>query len=361
MITASYDLEFSDLHAFVVLAGELHFRKASERLFLSQPALSKKIQRLEEKLKGALFVRSRRRVALTDAGKSFLPKATKLLQDAEDALRETEAVVAGRTGTLRIGFGIASLPEILPRTILRFRKLYPDVELQMREMPSPAQVSSLIEGGLDAGILRMPLTDRKLQCVPLFSEHLVLATPSDLPFRRKSAMKDLRDSGFIFVSREVLQDFSRSRAQPLSSHTVHSTSGSGSERNLDHSPLGTRWPGSLFGPEVSPATQSAGSAVSRIGLERAIVAHRDRVESELGETRVDLACSQSCTGRCRRAGGVTRSTLMYLGCFWLLFVQVFLRNIILGHFVGVHFPLLFVIAFFNSCHGTSLSDVPFFN
>jgi DNA-binding transcriptional LysR family regulator len=71
------NLEFSELQAFVVLAGELHFRKASERLFLSQPALSKKIQRLEEKLKGALFVRSRRRVALTDAGKSFLPKAAK--------------------------------------------------------------------------------------------------------------------------------------------------------------------------------------------------------------------------------------------------------------------------------------------
>src|SRR5580704_4975774 len=124
------NLEFSELAAFVVLAGELHFRKASERLFLSQPALSKKIQRLEEKLKGALFVRSRRKVALTDAGKRFLPKAAKLLQDAEDALRETQAAFEGRAGTLRIGFGIASVSEILPRTILRFRKLYPDVELQ---------------------------------------------------------------------------------------------------------------------------------------------------------------------------------------------------------------------------------------
>ena len=80
------NLEFSELHAFAVLARELHFRKASERLFLSQPALSKKIQRLEEKLKGALFLRSRRKVALTDAGKRFLPPATKLLQDAEDEL-----------------------------------------------------------------------------------------------------------------------------------------------------------------------------------------------------------------------------------------------------------------------------------
>lgn len=201
------NLEFSELHAFVVLAGELHFRKASERLFLSQPALSKKIQRLEEKVKGALFVRSRRRVALTDAGKSFLPKAAKLLQDAEDALRETQAAVEGRAGTLRIGFVIAAVSEILPRTILRFRKLYPEVDLQMRETPSPSQVSSLIEGRLDAGILRMPVANRKLISVPLFSEHLVLATPADVPYRPKEGINGLRNSGFIFVSPLVSETF----------------------------------------------------------------------------------------------------------------------------------------------------------
>jgi len=201
------NLEFSELAAFVVLAGELHFRKASERLFLSQPALSKKIQRLEEKLKGALFVRSRRKVALTDAGKRFLPKAAKLLQDAEDALRETQAAFEGRAGTLRIGFGIASVSEILPRTILRFRKLYPEVELQMREMPSPSQVSSLIESRLDAGILRMPVTNSKLVSVPLFSEHLVLATPAHAPYRPTKGIDGLRNSGFIFVSPLVSETF----------------------------------------------------------------------------------------------------------------------------------------------------------
>lgn len=201
------NLEFSEIHAFVVLAGELHFRKASERLFLSQPAISKKIQRLEEKLKGRLFVRSRRRVALTDAGKSFLPKATKLLQDAEDAVRETEAAMTGRAGTLRIGFGIASVPELLPRTILRFRRLYPDVELQMREMPSGVQMASLIESRLDAGILRMPVANRKLMSVPLFSEHLFLATPADAPFRRKEGINGLRKRGFIFVAPSVSKTF----------------------------------------------------------------------------------------------------------------------------------------------------------
>lgn len=201
------NLEFSELHAFVVLSGELHFRKASERLFLSQPALSKKIQRLEEKLKGALFVRSRRKVALTDAGKRFLPKAIKLLQDIEDVLHETQTVMEGRAGTLRIGFGIASLPEILPRTILRFRKLYPEVELEMREMPSAVQVASLIEGRLDAGILRMPVTSRKLLSVPLFSEHLVLVAPAAVPVRRKEDINAFHNRGFVFTSPGVSKVF----------------------------------------------------------------------------------------------------------------------------------------------------------
>ena len=201
------NLEFSELNAFVVLAGELHFRKASEQLFLSQPALSKKIQRLEEKLKGPLFVRSRRRVSLTDAGRKFLPKAKKLLQDAEDAVREMQATMEGRAGTLRIGFGIASVSEILPRTILRFRKLHPEIELHMREMSSPSQVSSLVEGALDVGILRMPVANRKLISVPLFSEYLVLATPEDVPYRAKEGIKGFRNSGFIFVSPSVSKTF----------------------------------------------------------------------------------------------------------------------------------------------------------
>lgn len=201
------NLEFSELQAFVALAGELHFRKASERLFLSQPALSKKIQRLEEKVKGPLFMRSRRRVALTDAGNDFLPKATKLLQDVDDALSETQAAIEGRAGSLRIGFGIASVPEILPRTILRFRKLYPNVELQMREMPSDSQVASLIERRLDAGMLRMPVANRKLISVPLFSENLVLATPADMSYLPRAGINGLRNRDFIFVSPSLSKTF----------------------------------------------------------------------------------------------------------------------------------------------------------
>lgn len=201
------DIDFAELQAFVALADELHFRKASERLFLSQPALSKKIQRLEEKVGGGLFVRSRRRVALTDAGKTLRAKAAKLLRDAEEAVRDTQAVMEGRAGNLRIGFGLASLPDIVPRTVLRFRKLHPDIELHVRELSSQAQVSALLDGELDAGILRMPVTNPNVISVALFAEHLVLATPSDVPYRIRAGIKPFRDSGFIFVSRSVARTF----------------------------------------------------------------------------------------------------------------------------------------------------------
>lgn len=201
------DLELSELRAFVVLANELHFRKASEQLFLSQPALTKKIQRLEQKVRGPLLVRSRRKVSLTEAGRVLLRTASKLLRDAESAVAETKAAGEGRAGTLRIGFGIASVSEILPRTILRFRHLYPQVELQMRDMSSPSQLAALLDGVLDVGLLRMPVENPELVSVPLFREHLVLAVPPDLSHRPKGGLSAFRNRPFIFLPRSVSETF----------------------------------------------------------------------------------------------------------------------------------------------------------
>jgi DNA-binding transcriptional LysR family regulator len=201
------DLELSELRSFVVLASQLHFRKASEQLFVSQPALSKKIRRLEEKVNGPLFVRSRRKVALTEAGKALLPRATKLLLEAGSVAAEIQAAVEGRAGMLRIGFGIASVSEILPRTILRFRKHYPEVELQMRDMSSPSQVAALLDGSLDVGMLRMPVTNPELVSIPLFHEHLVLAASPTLAHPPKNGLCGFRNRPFIFLARSVSETF----------------------------------------------------------------------------------------------------------------------------------------------------------
>jgi DNA-binding transcriptional LysR family regulator len=201
------DLELSELDAFLALASVLHFRKAAEQLFLSQPALSKKIRRLEEKVKGSLFVRTRRKVALTEAGRVLLPQARKLLREAEFTLARTQAAVEGKAGTLRIGFGIASVAEILPRTILRFRKSYPGVELQMRDMSTPSQVAALLEASLDVGILRMPIANPELISIPLFRERLVLVSTAAIPYKPREGIAGFRDRPFILIPRSVSQTF----------------------------------------------------------------------------------------------------------------------------------------------------------
>jgi DNA-binding transcriptional LysR family regulator len=191
----------NELHSFVVLAGELHFGKASRRLFVSQPALSKQIRKLEEKVGGALFIRTRRKVEITEAGRVLLSGAEKVLESAEGALTLAKEAAAGRAGTLRIGFGIASVSEILPRTILRFRKTYTLVELRMRDMSTPAQIAALVEGNIDIGIVRLPIAHTELETMPLFHEQLVVAAPKSLLYNSRQGLAALRDQPFVFFAR----------------------------------------------------------------------------------------------------------------------------------------------------------------
>jgi DNA-binding transcriptional LysR family regulator len=194
-------LQVEELHSFVVLADELHFGRASKRLFVSQPALSKQIRRLEEKVGGALFTRTRRKVEITEAGRVLLAGASKVLREDEAALSLAREAVLGRAGTLRIGFGIASVSEILPRTILRFRKTYSQVELKMRDMSTPAQIAALVEGNIDIGIVRLPIAHTELDSLPLFHEQLVVAASRSLSYNPRQGLAALRNQPFVFFPR----------------------------------------------------------------------------------------------------------------------------------------------------------------
>jgi DNA-binding transcriptional LysR family regulator len=194
-------LQVEELHSLVVLADELHFGRAAKRLFVSQPALSKQIRRLEEKVGGALFTRTRRRVEITEAGRVLLAGADKVLREDEAALNLAKEAVLGRAGTLRIGFGIASVSEILPRTILRFRKTYSQVELKMRDMSTPAQIAALVEGSIDIGIVRLPIAHTELDSLPLFHEQLVVATSGSLSYNSRQGLAALRNQPFVFFPR----------------------------------------------------------------------------------------------------------------------------------------------------------------
>jgi DNA-binding transcriptional LysR family regulator len=200
-------LQYEELRPFLVLAEELHFRKAAERLFVSQPALSKQIQRLEAKLSGPLFARTRRKVTLTEAGRLLVPLAQKLARESQMAFDSTRAAVEGRAGTLRIGFGIASVSAVLPRTILRFRRGHPLVELQMRDMSTPSQVAALLDARIDIGIVRLPVAHTELDTRPLFCDRLVAASPRSVPYNSREGLACLRDRPFICLPRSVSETF----------------------------------------------------------------------------------------------------------------------------------------------------------
>jgi DNA-binding transcriptional LysR family regulator len=200
-------LQYEELRPFLVLAEELHFRKAAERLFVSQPALSKQIQRLEAKLGGPLFARTRRKVTLTEAGRLLVPIAQKLASESQMAFDSTRAAVEGRAGTLRIGFGIATVSAVLPRTILRFRRGHPLVELQMRDMSTPSQVAALLDARIDIGIVRLPVAHTELETQPLFCERLVAATPRSIPYKSREGLACLRDRPFICLPRSASETF----------------------------------------------------------------------------------------------------------------------------------------------------------
>jgi DNA-binding transcriptional LysR family regulator len=194
-------LELSELRSFVVLAQHLHFGEAAQALHVSQPALTKQIQKLEAKVEGPLLVRGYRRVSLTPAGEILRDRARNLLREAEMAEEIARLAVQGKAGSLRIGFGIASLAAGLPDILTRFRQHFPAVHVSMRDMPTPDQIEALEQGNIDVGFVRLPVERPDLVTVPVLEERLVAAIPQGMPYRR--GLASLRNEPFVVIARSV--------------------------------------------------------------------------------------------------------------------------------------------------------------
>lgn len=167
-------MELRYLRYFVAVAEELHFSRAAERLGISQPPLSQQIQALERELGTRLLTRTNRRVELTEAGLVFLDEARDILARTERATRLVSRLGRGEAGQLRIGFTTSvPLSPTLPRTLMRYRQRYPDVELRMHELNSQRQVAPLLEGDLDIGIMRPATLPDGLDAFTLIREPLM--------------------------------------------------------------------------------------------------------------------------------------------------------------------------------------------
>ena len=171
-------MDVRQLRSFVVVAEELHFRRAADRLHLSQPALSQQIRSLENELEVPLLFRNRRRVELTAAGASFLPEAHDLLATLDGAIASARRVHEGRVGRLRIGFVGSALLSIVPAVLQRFRAARPEVELELRERSTVEQLSALRGGEIDIGLVPLPIDDVGLDVKVLVREPAIAVLPA---------------------------------------------------------------------------------------------------------------------------------------------------------------------------------------
>jgi DNA-binding transcriptional LysR family regulator len=199
-------MELRHFRYFVAVAEELHFTRAAKRLHMEQPPLSQQIQALEAELGVSLFQRSKRHVALTEAGQRFLISARRILAEAELAADDVRRVARGELGELRIGFS-TSLPftDIFPRILREYRLAYPRVTLTLREMFAIDQFDALQRGTLDIGLLRHRETDASPDLVlrEIRQDPLCLVVNAADPLARRDgvALADLKDRGFIVYPR----------------------------------------------------------------------------------------------------------------------------------------------------------------
>ena len=175
-------MQLRNISSFLAIARAGSLTKAAKMMGISQPALSKQIDFLENELGCHLYVRGRHDFTLTFAGEIFGNEAEKLLNIVEIAVRRAQTIGKGLKGYLRIGFAsTAVITGFLPNLVSAFRLLEPGYEVVMANKGTDRQVEQLKENSLDIAILRLPLTDQPEDLIvrPLMMEKNMLLVPGD--------------------------------------------------------------------------------------------------------------------------------------------------------------------------------------
>lgn len=173
-------MELRHLRYFIAVAEEKSFNKAAERLFISQPPLSRQIKQLEDEVGAVLIDREHRPLKLTEAGEFFYEHALQILTKSDNLRSMTQ-----RKGSLNRSFSIGFVPSILygilPKIIARFREVYPNIHIKLLELNSWEQTQALTSGKIDVGFGRLQFEDASVRRILLRQESLVVAAPKSHP------------------------------------------------------------------------------------------------------------------------------------------------------------------------------------
>jgi DNA-binding transcriptional LysR family regulator len=180
----SLDVDLRKIRYFVAVAEHLHFRRAADELHIAQPALSRSIGALERELGTQLFVRDKRSVVLTPAGRQLLDDARPLLAAADATRRRVQRAGRG-THHLVVGFRAGI---VVTQAVRAFAAERPEVTVEVQRLEWDEQEEFILSGRVDVAYVRQPISERGLRLVPLFAERRLAALPADHRLAQRTSL-----------------------------------------------------------------------------------------------------------------------------------------------------------------------------
>lgn len=212
MIPARLDLHH--LRAFKTVAEQLHFKKAAERLHITQPGLTRIIKKLEEDLQVDLFERSTRQVRLTAAGFLLLQEIEQVFVHLERGIELAQKAKFGDIGHLIIAYNDYAVQDVLPRTLEHFKQQYSNITTDLLYMPTQQQIQGLQQGSLDLGFGFAFSDDPEelgVQWKPVCHDDPIVLLQSDHPLAKEKSIPlvELANERFVVGSKTHWQVWRR--------------------------------------------------------------------------------------------------------------------------------------------------------
>ncbi|ENJ1743012.1 LysR family transcriptional regulator [Vibrio parahaemolyticus] len=203
-------MEIKQLNYFITVAEELHFRNAALKLNMSQPPLSYQIRKFEGELGVVLFERNNRNVKLTKAGQYFYKSVKRIVDELKKEVVVTQNIHKGQIGNIVLGFSGSAVFELLPKIIKQTKHMFPNVNLDVKQLTTNEQVEALNSGSIDVGLIVPPILDENILTYPISKEKFVLCVPKGHTLSNRIEginCSDLVNYDFIMTQREAGQGY----------------------------------------------------------------------------------------------------------------------------------------------------------
>jgi len=196
-------MELRHLKYFLAVAEELNFTKAAEKLFISQPPLSRQIIELENEIKAKLFIRNNKKVELTEAGKYFNQEVIALFKNLEQINLKTKKIADNVSGEFTIAYISSIYSSVISKLIQHLKKQFPYVNFKLFEIATTKQIDALEQGKIDLGIIRSPVKSPKIKSQLWFKDGFSVVYNKELiQIQAEEEIPNLKDETFVFFNKD---------------------------------------------------------------------------------------------------------------------------------------------------------------